>query len=154
MNDAELALVFLVESQRFAVPATGVDCVTRAVALTPLPNAPAIVVGLVNIRGEVLPVASLRRRSGLPDRSLRASDYFIVARTPQRIVVLIADGIVGLLPFQPDDFAPAEEILTGLAHVAGVLKDADGMILIQDLERFLSLEEEEHLKDSLAGYAP
>lgn len=154
MKDSEFALVFLIETQRFAVLAERVDFVTRAVALTPLPNAPDLILGLVNIRGDVLPAASVRRRSGFMDRPLRATDYFIVAHTPRRSLVLIADAIVGLLPFHSEDFSPADEILPGLPHVAGVLKHPDGMILIHDLDRFLSLEEEEYLKSALAGYTP
>lgn len=154
MKGSELALVFLVEAQRFAIPSENVDFVTRAVGLTPLPHAPAVVVGLVNIRGEVLPVASTRRRLGFADLSLRASDYFIVARTARRTLVLIADAIVGLLEFQSDDFSSAEEILPTLPHVGGVLKHADGMILIHDLERFLSLDEERDLAHALAAHTP
>lgn len=154
MKDSELALVFLIEAQRLAVPSDCVDFVTRAVALTPLPHAPEIIAGLVNIRGKVVPAANVRRRSGFTDRPLRASDYFIVVHTPRRALVLIADAIVGLLPFHSEDFSPVENILPGVPHVAGVLSDANGMILIHDLERFLSLEEEEHLKGALAEYAP
>lgn len=154
MKNSTLALVFLVDTQRFAVPSESVDFVTRAVALTPIPNAPEIVAGLVNIRGDVMPAASMRRRSGFADRPLRASDYFIVARMPRRSIVLIADAIVGLLPFESEDFALSEDILPGVPHVGGVLKHPDGMILIHDLERFLSLEEEERLSDALAGFAP
>jgi purine-binding chemotaxis protein CheW len=153
MKDSELALVFLIETQRFAVLAEHVDFVTRSVALTLLPNAPDVVLGLVNIRGDVLPAASVRHRSGFTDRPLRASDCFIVVHTPRRALVLIADAIVGLLPFRSEDFSPAEDILPGVPHVAGVLSDANGMILIHDLERFLSLEEEEHLKGALAECA-
>lgn len=154
MKDSELALVFLIETQRFAVSAERVAFVTRAAALTPLPKAPEIVVGLVNIRGDVLPAASVRRRSGFQDRTLRASDYFIVVHTPLRSLVLIADGIVGLLPIQPEDFEYAADILPGLTHISGVLKHCDGMILIHDLEQFLSLEEEAHLKNALADFTP
>jgi purine-binding chemotaxis protein CheW len=154
MKDSELALVFFIETQRFAVSAGRVDFVTRAVALTPLPNAPEIVSGLVNIRGDVMPAASMRRRSGFPDRPLRASDYFIVAHTPRRSLVLIVDGIVGLLPIQTEDFEFSDSILPGLPHVAGVLKHSDGMILIHDLERFLSLQEEQNLEDALRECVP
>lgn len=149
-----MLLVFLIETQRLAIPAECIDFVTRAVALTPLPHAPEIVDGLVNIRGEVVPAANMRRRLGFPDRPLRASDYFIVARTPRRNLVLIVDGIVGLQPLQPEDFESSDNILPGLPHVAGVLKHPDGLILIHDLERFLSLEEEHHLEKALGAYAP
>jgi purine-binding chemotaxis protein CheW len=152
LKNSELALVFHVETQRFAIPSDRVEFVTRAAGLTPLPHAPRVIVGLVNIRGEVLPVAGPRRRLGFPDQSLRASDYFIVVRTPRRTLVLIADAVVGLLEFQSDDFSPAEEILPNLPHVAGVLRHADGMILIQDLEQFLSLDEERVLDHALAAH--
>lgn len=154
MKDADYSLVFLVDTQRFAVASCQVDFVTRAVALTPLPNAPEIVAGLVNIRGQLIPAVSVRRRSGFGDRRLLSSDFFIITRTPRRSIALIADAIVGLLPFEPEEYSPAEAILPGLPHIRGVLKHPDGVILIHDLERFLSLEEEQGLDRALGGCVP
>ncbi|MBL7648238.1 MAG: purine-binding chemotaxis protein CheW [Candidatus Hydrogenedentes bacterium] len=152
MEDAERAVVFSVDARRFAVSAACVDFVTRAVALTPLPNAPDIVAGLVNVRGVIMPVVSVRRRSGIPDRPLSSGDYFIVARTPRRSLALIADAILGLFPFRAEDFSATAEVLRGVPHLGGILQDPDGLILIHDLERFLSLEEEQFLDVALAGH--
>lgn len=149
MNDAGLAVVFTVDTLRFALMADSVDFVTRAAALTPLPNAPAIIEGLVNVRGAVIPAVSVRRRSGCPGRPLSPADYFIITRAQRRTLALIADTVPGLLPFQRDDFTPADAILSDAPHVGGVLKSPDGLILIHDLDRFLSLEEELALDEAL-----
>lgn len=154
MKNSNVVVVFSIDTQRFAVSSESVDFVARAVALTPLPNAPAIVAGIVNIRGAVVPVVSMRRRSGIEDRPPRASDYLIVARTPRRAIALTADNIAGLLSVSHEDFAPGESILPGVPHIEGVLKHPDGMILIHDLDRFLSLEEEHGLQNALGGHAP
>ena len=67
-------LLFTLEGQRYALPLEDVRELVRAVRLTPLPRAPAVVEGLLNLRGELLPVLDLRRRFRLPARRLSASD--------------------------------------------------------------------------------
>ena len=61
-------IVFILDSQRFALPLDVVERVVRAAASDPLPNAPPIVRGVIDVGGEVLPLLSLRHRFGLPDR--------------------------------------------------------------------------------------
>ena len=142
-------IVFRIDAQRFAVPIERVERVVRAVAEAPLPNAPAIVSGLINMRGSVVPVISMRRRAGLPERPLRSSDCLIIARTPQRTVALAADAVEGLVHVESENLARGTDILPEVPYMAGVAKQDDGLLLIFDLERFLSLEEERALDGAL-----
>ena len=61
-------LVFEVEGQRYGLPTADVRELVRAVTITPLPNAPAVIEGVVNVRGRVLPVLDMRARFRLPAR--------------------------------------------------------------------------------------
>jgi purine-binding chemotaxis protein CheW len=64
-----LLATFTVAGTRFGVPAAAVREVVRSARITPVPHAPALLVGLVNLRGRIVPVYSLSQRLGLPDRS-------------------------------------------------------------------------------------
>jgi purine-binding chemotaxis protein CheW len=136
-----MLLTFKIDDWTCGIDIDAVEKTYRAAALTPLPDAPHFVLGILDVRGEVLPVVSLRRRFSLPDKALSPTDCFIVARTPQRPVILVADDLGEV--FSPDAAAlhPAEHLLPALAYLAGVVSTQQGLILIQDLAKLLSLDE-------------
>lgn len=112
------------------------------VRVTPLPVAPEIVLGVVNVQGRVLPVVDARRRFGLPARQVVPEDSLILARTARRRLALAVDRLHGVIEHPETGIQAAGEIVPGAGYVRGVAKLPDGMLLIHDLETFLSLDEE------------
>ncbi|MGC2423551.1 MAG: chemotaxis protein CheW [Nitrospirota bacterium] len=144
-----LLLVFSLDDKRYALHLTTVQTVVRAVESTPLPKAPDIVTGIVNMHGNVIPLVNVRKRFRLPERDIGLSDHLIVAQTARRAVALIADNVEGVIE-HPDEWITAPEtIMPQMEYIEGVAKLADGMVLIHDLDRFLSLDEEKALNDAL-----
>lgn len=145
MKKSDFLVVFSLENQRYALPLSASERVVRMVAITQLPNAPGIIMGLVNFHGKVIPVVNMRRRFGLPEREPSLSDSLIIAHTTRRPVALMADAVLDVIACAAQNQIAAEDILTGVEYVEGVVKTADGLIFIHDLNRFLSLEEEDAL---------
>lgn len=135
-------VVFSLDDQRYALPLGQVRRSIRVVAITPLPGAPEIVLGAVNLGGAVIPVIDIRRRFNHPPREVRLSDHLIVATAGSRSVALLVDEAKGVIETSPENYAPASGILPRLELIDGAMKLADGLILIHDLERLLSVEEE------------
>jgi purine-binding chemotaxis protein CheW len=151
MQTATYLLLFTLDAQPYALRLSAVERVLRAVAVTPLPKAPEIVVGVVNVHGRAIPVVDLRRRLGLPGRSLELSDRFIVVRAARLPVIIVADAVIGVAEHEPGEVTPARSILPKAASVEGVVCCTDGMIFIHNLDSFLSLEEERALTRALPG---
>lgn len=148
-----LALLFRLDESRFALPLEAVLRVLRAVAYTPLPQAPAIIEGLINVRGDLVPVVNLRGRLGLPPRELGLNDHLLIARTPRRKLALPVNHSGGIIAWQASDFAAADQVAPGTRYLKGILKGAAGLILVHDLEALLSLEEEEAIDVALGRAA-
>lgn len=146
---AEFA-VFCLDDLRVALPLACVERVVRAAYLTPLPDAPEIVLGVVNIQGLVIPAVNMRRRFRLPEREIGVSDQLLIAYTGRRAVALVADAVSGIFEYAEPDIVRAETILPGLEYIDGVVKLDDGLILIHHLDRFLSLEEATSLDRAMA----
>jgi purine-binding chemotaxis protein CheW len=142
-------VVFTLSEQRYALCLGAVERVFPFAEVTHLPQAPEVVLGVVNVRGRIIPVVDIRKRLRLPDRETNLSDRLIVAQTSRRTVALIADAVSGVVEGSKDELIAAETILPGLEYVEGVTKLEDGMILIHNLEKFLSLEEEKTLDQAL-----
>ena len=144
-------VVFSLNHQRFALQAAAVARVVRAVEVTPLPGAPEVVLGLINVGGAVLPVIGMRRRLGLAgDEGIKVTDEFIIARTSRRSVVLAVDGVQEVISCDRSNLTKFSNMAGASEKFEGTVRLADGLILVHDLERFLSLEEEKTLEEALA----
>lgn len=148
---SEQLIVITLDEQRYALRLAAVERIARMVEITPLPAAPPAVSGMVNVQGRILPVYDLRRRFGLPQREIALTDQFIIARTARRPVALIADAVTDVITCAKSDLIAAENILPDVAYMEGVLKLKDGLILIHSLDKFLSLEEEQSLNQTLGA---
>ena len=143
-------LVFSLEGRRYALPLSAVDRVVRAVEITPLPLAPAIVLGAIDVAGEVLPVFDLRQRFALQTRPIGPSDQFLIARTPRRSVVLAVDAAEDVIRRPLASTIDVASIAPSLPHIRGVLTLDDGLVLIYDLGQLLSPDEERALDQAMS----
>lgn len=144
-------VVFRLDNCRYALPLAVVDHLVRAVEVTPLPNAPAIVLGAIDVHGRVLPLLNVRRRFQLPEREISPADWFLLAHTERRAVALVVDESEGVVESADDDIAALPQIVPGLDAFPGVVGLEGGLVLIHDLEQFLSLDEARALDEALAG---
>ena len=96
-------LLFALDTPSYALPLSVVERVVRAVEVLPLPRAPQVVLGVVDVAGRIVPVVDIRALFRLPARELDIGDHFIIARTPLRVVALVVDRVIGIreLPAAP-----------------------------------------------------
>ena len=150
MSDLIQLVVFRLGEQRYALPLTAVERIVRAVEVTPLPGAPAIVLGAIDVEGRVLPVFNLRRRFLLPQREIDPADQFLIAWTARRMVALVIDEAQGVIEREQSAVIASDRIAPGLEQFQGMVQLDDGLVLIHDLEKFLSLDEARALDEAMA----
>lgn len=138
-------VLLTVDGQTYALHLEAVDRILRMAEVTPLPGAPEVVEGVINIQGEVVTIVSIRRRLGLAQRAVGVADSLVLARTRTRRIAIIAESILGVVERPADAVVSAGDIARGIRHIEGVLKTSDGLVLIQDLDRFFSPEDEQSL---------
>lgn len=148
----ELVIVELA-GQRYGLRADAVREVVRSVTITTLPNAPVVVEGIINVRGTVIAVLDLRRRFDLPGRTLDPAEFFVLAHARDRDVALRVDRATELISVDPGEIDRAEPLLSRSRYIAGVAKLPDGLVLIHDLETFLSAAEAADLDRALTERA-
>jgi len=141
MNPPARLVVFQVEDGRYAVHLAEVERVVAAVELAPLPDSPPMVLGVFNLQGRVIPALDLRRRLGLAARELGVSDQLLVVRAAGRVLALVTNRVEGIVEFAAAEVVPAADVVPELPGVEGVLRRPDGVVVIHDLARFLSVEE-------------
>ena len=149
MNRLRKLVTFSLDDRAFALYVSAVQRIIRVVEVTALPKAPEIVVGIINMQGQVIPVFDIRMRFHLPAREGRLNDQMIIATTEMRTVALIVDSVNDVIEIPEEKIIAAEQILPELEYVEGVVKTEGGMVLIHDLEKFLSLPEQKALDEAM-----
>jgi purine-binding chemotaxis protein CheW len=142
-------VMFRLNAQRYAFPLGIVERIVQAVEVSPLPKAPRIVLGVIDVEGRVLPVLDLRHRLGKPSRGVVSTDHFLIAHAGQRDVVLVIDEALDVIHSSDTVMVEPAGIAPGLEHLQGVVQLEDGLVFIHDLEKFLSLDEEHALAAAL-----
>ena len=150
MEELNRFVLFTLDNHRFALYLSDVERITLAVEITPLPNAPDIVSGMINVRGKIIPVMNIRKRLGFPDRNIELGNHFIIARTSKQSVAILVDRVTDIVEIPEQKIVEQKNILPGIKYVQGVVKLGDDIVLINNLEKFLSIREKRMLKQAIA----
>jgi len=142
-------VVFSLDELFYALPLHTVVRVIHAVETRHLPKAPEIISGIINVKGQIIPVADIRKRFGLVTREIDPDDRLIIADTEKRQIAILVDTVTGIRDLAPGQQKKAEETLPFAEHLRGVAKIDNELILIYDLEQFLSLDEDKELEQAL-----
>lgn len=132
---------FFVADLFFGVDVLNVQEVLRFQQMTPVPQGPRVVEGLINLRGQIVTAIDMRRRLGLPPRSEDKSPMNIVVRTSDGTVSLLVDEIGDVLEMDAGTYERPPENLDPAAReiIRGVYKLNDRLLLVLDAERTADL---------------
>jgi purine-binding chemotaxis protein CheW len=141
MSDNKQFATFFLNGLFFGVEVLKVQEVIRYQEMTRVPIAPAMIQGLINLRGQIITAIDLRRRLGMPPRAESQLPMNVVVRTDDGAVSLLVDEIGDVVEIQDDTYERLPETLTGVARelIRGVYKLKERLLLILDTERTVSL---------------
>jgi purine-binding chemotaxis protein CheW len=149
MNRWIRLVCFHLDDRKFALFLSAVVRIIRMVEITRLPKAPDIVAGIINLQGRVVPVFDIRARFQLPAREAQPGDQMIIAAAAGRTVALPVDSADDVIEIPEEMVIGAGQILPELEYAEGVMKTEDGMVVIHDVGKFLSLPEEKALGEAM-----
>jgi purine-binding chemotaxis protein CheW len=146
----EKLLVFALSGLHCALRLSEIERVLHAVEITPVPKAPEIVMGLVNVQGRVIPVLNIRKLLRLPEIETSLNDQIILARTATFPVAILVEKALGVTEFSEQKIIAPAELYPGLEYLEGVTKLKDGILYIYNLDRFLSSAEKSEIEHLLS----
>jgi chemotaxis signal transduction protein len=143
---------FKCQGHRFAVPLSCVQRVVPSAWLTPLPGAPAVVLGVLIVDGEAVTVLDFSSRAALPSVDIGLAHQLILTRIDTLSIGLLVDETVGILKWQQNGSLPTPNSLAAAAFVQGLLRIENGLCIVLDPERFLLEEERSSLDRALREF--
>jgi len=145
-------VVFKLEDQKFALPLASVERIVRIVEISPLPRAPKYVKGIVVFQEKMIPVLDIRKLFRLNEKEVELNDQLIIAKTSLRSVALWVDSVSDVIEKTDEEVVQAEKIFYGIEFVKGIFQFGDGIVLLQDLDEFLTDKEIDLLNLALQNY--
>jgi purine-binding chemotaxis protein CheW len=143
----EQVVVLELAGEAYGVEIGRVEEIIRMQAITRIPNGPAFIEGVTNLRGRVIPVLDLRKRFGLPATEQTRRSRIVVGELGQHTVGLVVDGVSEVLLVSADAVEPPSTLVTtsDSAFLRGVAKLGERLILLLDLARILTRAEQDDL---------
>jgi len=146
----QIIVIFNLEELHYALFLPVVERVVFATEITPLLNVPAIVSGVVNFHGQIIPVINIRKRFGLQDQSVKLEDHFIIVNTSKRKLVLVVDAVTEIYEATSAQLQAIDSEKSFGKYLKGIAKIDSNIIMIHDLEMLLSQDEESLITEALS----
>lgn len=118
----EQLVVFQLNDQEYALPINETQEIIRMAEVTRLPNTNYYIEGIINLRGTILPVISLNRRLGLPEKEQTEDTRIIVVENKGNKVGMIVDSVLEVGRYTEDEVEPPNMIGEGVDFLKGVVK--------------------------------
>jgi len=140
---------FCLQDDLYAVDIMRIKEIIRPQKLTPLPQAPTFIDGIINLRGAVIPVVDLRKRFGMPARELTISTRLLIVRLSGQTLGLVVDDVTEVVTIPVNDIKPPPAVSDGLIanHLLGVCLAGDNLVMLLDIDRLLTTNEVSALGD-------
>lgn len=128
---------FRIGNEEYAIDIMSVREIKGWTEATVLPNQPKFVLGVLNLRGTIVPIFDLRCRFGLGLTTATRSHVIIIANVNERTVGLLVDAVSDILTVAPEQIRPVPEIDRGATaeFMNGIINVNDSMVVILSLDK-------------------
>jgi purine-binding chemotaxis protein CheW len=147
-GDLNQLISFLVGDEEYGLDILRVKEVIRIREITRLPKAPSFVKGIINLRGDVIPIIDLRDKFGLESREYTTMTRVIVVDVEDKLVGMVVDAASQVVRIPADQIDPPPPIVGGLSaeYIRGVGKLEDRLVILLNIDRILTTEEKIELE--------
>lgn len=120
-------VIFLVDDQKIAIDVNLVERVVLSVFVTALPGLSKNLMGIINVKGDIVPVVNLRKMLNFPEREVELDDCIVIASGKKNSLAFVVDSIDGVLHVSEEQLSQLET--RDDIFVSGVL-DVEGDLLL------------------------
>ena len=147
-GDAVKVVSFHLGSEEYGVDISQVQEIIRMVAITHVPRAPHFMEGVINLRGQLIPIVDLRTRFGMPRAEHTKSTRIVVTEIGTKRVGIVVDSVSEVCNIPIESIEDAPEMIAGVGteYIQGVGKIGTRLIVLLDLTMVMSGEEKRQLE--------
>lgn len=142
-SDAQQYLTFTLGQEEYGIEILRVQEIKGYSAITPIPNTPPYIKGVMNLRGTVVPVVDLRVKFGMASAEYNRFTVVIVVTLETRVVGLVVDGVSDVLTIAGADVVPTPEMGDGIdtTFLTGMVRSSERLTALLAIDRLVGLRE-------------
>ncbi|HFE37020.1 MAG TPA: chemotaxis protein CheW [Gammaproteobacteria bacterium] len=146
-GEAEQFLTFLMATEEYGVDILRVQEIRGWDSVTPIPNTPSYIKGVINLRGTIVPIIDLRERFGLESVEYGPTTVVIVLKVlsedAERIMGIVVDAVSDVYNIKKEEMSPAPDFgsVVSIEFVRGLATIEDKMLIIMDIDMMLNANE-------------
>ena len=139
-------VTFLLDNEKYGVNVIEVREVLKSTEIAPVPGSPEFVLGIINLRGNVVTVMDTRKRFGLPPADATDATRIVIIEREEQTIGMIVDGVAEVvdLPQSQIETAPNVGNDQSSKYIQGVSKQGEELLILIDLDKLLTLEGHEN----------
>lgn len=138
---------FMLADEEYGVEVLKVREIIRMPTITKMPNVPQYVDGIINLRGKVIPIISMRRRFGLMENENSGQTRIIIMDVAGSLTGFVVDAVSEVIRIHSSEIQPPPSMVLsggiGQEFITGVFNHAERLLIIMDIDRMFSEEERE-----------
>lgn len=144
-EDEIKVIVFSLENTAYAIPLNQVREIVKWESLTPLPQAPTFIQGMISVRGRWVAVIDLKSHLGLAAQIPAGKQRVLVVRLPKTLAGLTVDRVDEILSVSEKTIQPADTVPGARHFLIGMFRRNDRPVLLLNIEEMVTHEEEHFL---------
>jgi len=137
VNQDQQLVVFELQNQKYAIPILKIQEIIRMVNITPVPKTDVFLEGVVNLRGNIIPVVNLRKRLGIGNLKHSSETRIIVVEFGEENLGVIVDKVLEVGRFNESDIEPSHVAGKNVEFLKGVIKKDKNLWLLLNLDELL-----------------
>lgn len=136
-------VTFYLAEEKYGVPVAQVREVLRYSEITPVPGAPDYVIGIINLRGNVVTVLDTRKRFALPPNDVDDSTRVVIIEVEEQVVGILVDSVSDVVRLKTGEIETAPNVGNDESskYIQGVASRDGNLLILVDLHKLLSDEE-------------
>ncbi len=130
-------VVFKLNEEHFAVEVASVESIIKLQTITKIPHAPNFVVGVTNLRGNIVPVIDLESRLGLKTAAPGMDTRIVVALIKDQKIGMVVDAVSQVIEIENNQIEPTPKLSTSVdsIFIKGIVMKDNDLIILLDLEK-------------------
>ena len=148
MDSQTISLVtFKISNETYAIDIMEVNEIVKLTEITPIPNAPDFVDGIITLRGQIIPIVDLNKRFNFAPRTYTDEDELfraiVIIRVQDMTIGILIDQVNRVIPIDRNQIQPPPQMVSGVGaeFISGVVKQNDNLFVILDIQKLFSKKE-------------
>jgi len=148
--DKKSFIIFSLNDGLYAISVKAVKHIIRSVQLTYLPDAPKLLLGVLNLRGVFVPVVNIRKQFELPEKEIELSDRIIFAQVSKYTIAFIADEVIDVFDLEQWPLSQSIDLFPCMEqYIVGISEYNNRTVLVYDVDTLFPEHELKILTDAL-----